>query len=170
MNWCQLTLTSILPVLLLIYFNIKIYRGIKYSHIRSGNRAKHEAGLAIILLCIVFVFIICQIPRVILNTQEIVRMEDIIRCKEEFNPPAWFHCTASLNHLMLVFSASSNFWIYLLLSKRFRGKMKNLMLRLVCLPEIAEVKISSSGNDVSLQKTIQNQELEMVDLSAPNSA
>ena len=28
----------------------------------------------------------------------------LYRCKEEFNPPAWFHCTASLNHLMLVFS------------------------------------------------------------------
>ena len=51
----------------------------RYSHVRSKNLVKKEVNLAFILICIVFVFIFSNIPRVFLNCYEFFMSEDMLR-------------------------------------------------------------------------------------------
>ena len=45
----------------------------------------------------------------------------LFRCREELQPPSWFLCLTSFNHLSLVFNASINFLIYFSLGKEFKS-------------------------------------------------
>ena len=78
-NWTRLVITCIIPVISLIGLNMRIFRGIRFSHIRSKNSAKKEVNLAFILICIVFVFIFSNIPRVFLNCYEFIMSADMLR-------------------------------------------------------------------------------------------
>ena len=92
-NWTRLVFTCTLPVIFLIILNYKIFRGIRYisvnceimklclrlSHMRSRTSVKKEINLASILVCIVFVFLFCNIPRVFINCYEFLSSEEVIR-------------------------------------------------------------------------------------------
>ena len=70
-------------------------------------------------MCIVGVFLVCHIPRVVLNIQELLMLEDLLQCLGElFAPPAWFLCLTSFNHLLLGINSSVNFLIYCSLGNR----------------------------------------------------
>jgi len=123
-NWGKLVLTGLLPVTALLYFNICIYRRIKYAHIRShrnNNSCMHnEMNLSVILVCIVVVFLLCHLPRLAINCAEFTMTDSIINC-EDFTPPAWFLCSTSLMHLLLIVNSSSNFAIYCLMGNKFKS-------------------------------------------------
>ena len=46
---------------------------------RAGKSGRREANLALVLCCIVAVFFLCHIPRVVLNLHAWLLTEDIIR-------------------------------------------------------------------------------------------
>ena len=47
------------------------------------NKGKaSEMNLAAILMCIVFIFLICNFPRIMLNVHEFFMTEDIIACED----------------------------------------------------------------------------------------
>ena len=46
---------------------------------RSRTSVKKEINLASILVCIVFVFLFCNIPRVFINCYEFLSSEEVIR-------------------------------------------------------------------------------------------
>ncbi len=53
------------------------------THERTKKKNKQKASemnLAAILLCIVFLFIVCHFPRIMLNVHEFFMTEDIIKC------------------------------------------------------------------------------------------
>ncbi|XP_023341041.1 uncharacterized protein LOC111711042, partial [Eurytemora carolleeae] len=112
-NGVRFILTGLGPLLVLILLNWKIFIGVKYSHVRSSNRARYEVKLASILLYIVLVFLVCNFPRILLNFYEFVLEEEITRCGDRIRVPNWFICLTSLNHVLLTFSSSANFFIYI---------------------------------------------------------
>ena len=52
---------------------------LRLSHMRSRTSVKKEINLASILVCIVFVFLFCNIPRVFINCYEFLSSEEVIR-------------------------------------------------------------------------------------------
>jgi hypothetical protein len=52
-----------------------------HERTKKKNKARaSEMNLAAILLCIVFLFIVCHFPRIMLNVHEFFMTEDIIEC------------------------------------------------------------------------------------------
>ena len=49
------------------------------SHARARTSVKKELNLATVLVCIVFVFLFCNIPRVFVNCYEFLSSEEVIR-------------------------------------------------------------------------------------------
>ena len=146
-NWCRLILTCVLPVGALVFFNTRIFQGIKYkmrdnysvycyvvmsryTHQKATNRAvSGELNLATVLICIVVVFIICHIPRVILNCAEFFMLDQILNCPDTFTPPNWNLCLASVNHALLIVNASINFIIYTSVGDSFKLSLKQKIFR-----------------------------------------
>jgi len=127
-NWTRLITTGIIPVALLIYFNYGIFRGIQMTHERVKKKNKQRASeinLAVMLLCIVFFFLVCHFPRILLNVHEFFMLEDMISCGPEFIPPVWFFCTTSFNHWLLILNASCNFLIYVSVGDKFKTTIKD---------------------------------------------
>ncbi|TRY73705.1 hypothetical protein TCAL_00917, partial [Tigriopus californicus] len=122
-NWTRLITTGLVPMVALIFFNWNIFRGIQMTHERTRKKNKQKASemnLAAILLCIVFLFFICHFPRILLNVHEFFMLADMIQCEQAFVPPAWFLCTTSFNHWLLIVNASINFLIYCSVGNKFK--------------------------------------------------
>ena len=88
-----------------------------------------ELNLATVLICIVAVFLICHIPRVILNCTEFFLVDEMLNCPEGFSPPNWNLCLASLNHALLIINASINFIIYTSMGDSFNIALKQMIKR-----------------------------------------
>ena len=93
-----------------------------------------------ILICIVCVFLFSNIPRVILNFDEFLKVEKnakwvktleagklflFVIFREEMvgekpGPAAWELCLSSVNNLCLVINASTNFIIYYIRGNAFK--------------------------------------------------
>ena len=99
--------------------------------------------MAAILICIVTIFLVCNIPRVVLNCFEFFMLDQIIRsvlkdlspdylspairCGDQFIPPTWFLCLASFSNLTLVSNASANFIIYCVVGNKFKKAFKKIL-------------------------------------------
>ena len=127
----------------------------RLSRKRSRGSAKKELNLASILVCIVVVFLLCNIPRVFINCYEFLCSENIVRwasiqpgqcadwkwnCSdnEEMSPPLWILCFTSFNHLALVFNASVNFLIYFSCGNAFKQTLLKLVRVLPDLPRVTK--------------------------------
>eukprot|EP00093_Oithona_nana_P011486 11486.XXX_567098_570577_1 [CDS] Oithona nana genome sequencing. len=127
-NWTRLITTGLIPMGALIYFNFGIFRGIQMTHERVKKKNKQRASemnLAAILLCIVFLFLVCHFPRILLNVHEIFMLGDMMTCGNAFSPPVWYHCFVSFNHLLLIVNASCNFLIYVSVGDKFKTTIDN---------------------------------------------
>ena len=52
-----------------------------HERTRKNNKQKaSEMNLAAILLCIVVVFFICNLPRILLNVHELLMLDDMLEC------------------------------------------------------------------------------------------
>ena len=128
-NWTRLITTGIIPMSALIYFNFGIFRGIQMTHERVKKKNKQRASemnLAAILLCIVFLFLVCHFPRILLNVHEIFMLAEMTACGEAFSPPGWYLCFVSFNHLLLIVNASCNFLIYASVGVKFKTTISKL--------------------------------------------
>ena len=102
----------------------------RYTHHKATNRAvSGELNLATVLICIVVVFIICHVPRIILNCAELFMLDTILSCPDTFIPPNWNLCLASVNHALLIINASINFIIYTSVGDNFKKSLKQMMSR-----------------------------------------
>jgi len=139
-NWTRLLLTGILPVTLLGYFNTKIFRGIKYAHVRSNRNSStsNEMNLAGILVCIVIVFLICHFPRLLINCAEFLMTNSILMCSN-FIPPAWFLCLTSFMHWLLILNASTNFIIYCFMGNKFKAVLREKLRSFLPEPQMSEL-------------------------------
>merc|ERR1711892_471023 len=126
MNIFRLVSTCVLPFSSLAYLYTRIYQGLRYSHAKK-SQARNEMNKAAILICIVTIFLVSNIPRVVLNCFEFVMLDQIIRCGDQFIPPTWFLCLASFSNLTLVSNASANFNIYCVVGSKFKKAFKNIL-------------------------------------------
>ena len=86
-----------------------------------------DLQLAMILVCVVCMFFITNLPRLLLNLYELFHVDNIIRCGDDFWPPVWFMCMTSVNHLLLVLNCIMNFVVYCCFNEGF----KRVILKLV---------------------------------------
>lgn len=75
---------------------------------------------------IVFLFLVCHFPRILLNVHEIFMLADMTACGEAFSPPGWYLCFVSFNHLLLIVNASCNFLIYASVGVKFKTTISKL--------------------------------------------
>jgi len=125
-NGGRLILTQIFPLASLIYFNINIFKGIKFTHARASRNCSsyNEMNLASVLVCIVIMFLFCHFPRLIINCYEFLMIDSLNSDCDDFMPPVWFLCLTSFMHWLLILNSSSNFIIYCFLGNKFKKVLK----------------------------------------------
>ncbi len=52
-----------------------------HERVKKKNKQRaSEMNLAAVLLCIVFLFLVCHFPRILLNVHEFFMLDDMIEC------------------------------------------------------------------------------------------
>jgi len=118
-NWARLCVLGILPFGAITFLNTKIYIAVRR---RMRSRSRKNDHMSIILMLIVTVFVICNLPRLILNMHEITVIDDITRCKDTDlgGFPVWSILLGFFSHIFLVINSSINLLIYCLVGAKFR--------------------------------------------------
>ena len=90
--------------------------------IRRRRRRRND-NLSIVLMLIVAVFLICNLPRLILNMHEITVIQDVNRCQDTDlgGFPVWSIALGFVSHILLVFNSSTNLFIYCMVGAKFRS-------------------------------------------------
>ena len=93
--------------------------------------------MAVIFMGFILVFLVCHLPRLLLNIHELATIQHAMICQsagmEPF--PMWSLITISCSHFLLVVNSSTNIFIYCFLSSKFReecAKVYQSILRKVC--------------------------------------
>lgn len=116
-NGIRLVLLGLVPMLLLIILNTRVFIAINK---KSRKRSSRENNYSTILLLIVAIFIICHTPRVALNIYEAMEFEKTLIC----GPPLWsmyFHIFS--DGLFPILNSTLNFFIYFFAGKQFRNSL-----------------------------------------------
>jgi len=137
-NWFRLISTCLLPCIFLVFFNCRIYKGIRFAHCRSRSNTKSEINLAMILMLIVMAFLFCNIPRIVINCYDTLVNDGSANCPEGYLPSASALCFTSFNHFCLVLGSSVNFVIYFSLGGNMKALRKLISRSSIRRPETME--------------------------------
>ena len=174
-NLAKLVFWGIVPMVLLIYFNLKVYFGIESANNilnseEKQKRRQQEKKMSIIMIIIVLVFILCHSLRtfnwcyvfMLLNTHKNCTHEiyddntDESLLVREFHT-IWMHICWGISDVLIVFNSSVNMIIYCGVSEQFRQQLvlifKRIAVKLRCIdPElmIQNITIPESRRMVSL--------------------
>ncbi|XP_046472500.1 FMRFamide receptor [Neodiprion pinetum] len=147
-NWMYFIFYYAIPFTLLTWFNMEIYRQVRKANRELQNLSHHqrrEIGLATMLLCVVIVFIVCNIIPLATNI-----------CETFYNNiPMWL---VQIGNLMVTINSSVNFIIYVIFGRKF----KRIFLRLFCSSHIFGAGRDSPEfptNDESVVTNVTNIEL-----------
>ena len=94
------------------------------------ERRTVSSNSAFTLIAIVIMYVICNIPRLVLNLAEHLLEEeinnnfDLCGCHQE---PIWFLFLIHVNHFLLTVNSSANFIIYLSMEKKFKTTFQELL-------------------------------------------
>ena len=121
MHLTRLLITGIIPFAFLMTTNTIIFLGMKRNNLRKNQMNKRSART---LIAIVGIFLICNLPRMVLNMVDSSFMLDTITtyfydCGAN-NIPTWYIFLVALNHLLLTTNSAINFLIYICIGRRFR--------------------------------------------------
>ena len=136
-NLATIIVWGIIPTILLVYFNLMIYIGIKSPNsilqreLTKQKRFKQEKKLATVMIGIVVVFLLCHSLRNFACCYCFSLVEQVQNCYKQnesykgggitFLPmPKWFEITWILNEWLLVVNSSVNMIIYCCLNSKFR--------------------------------------------------
>ncbi|XP_020286794.1 FMRFamide receptor-like [Pseudomyrmex gracilis] len=117
-HWLYFFFYYMLPFAALLIFNVAIYRRVRKANRDLQELSRHqrrEIGLATMLLCVVVVFLICNVLPLVSNIYENF-IED---------PPNWMVQTGNL---LVTINSSINFIIYVIFGRKF----KKIFLKLFC--------------------------------------
>ena len=143
MNAANLVVTGIIPVVVLIYFNLKVIQEMRAFakrrqtrrrssiHINEHQQAKEKRNKrtqTFILYAVVVNFFMCHVLRIVLNVVEMVihesSFEDFdVNC--HYRHPYWFHISLPISEILLKLNSSVNLFIYCAFNRNFRGLIKN---------------------------------------------
>lgn len=96
--------------------------------LRNQRRRKQEEFMALTFAGIVILFVICHLPRMLLDLHELATHEMSKRC----GPPFWIMPCIHFSHIMLVFHGSTKLLIYCLISSEFRKEFRCFVKECVC--------------------------------------
>ncbi|XP_061929369.1 FMRFamide receptor [Apis cerana] len=117
-HWMYFFICYLFPFLALVIFNVAIYRRVRKANRDLQQLSRHqrrEIGLATMLLCVVIVFLICNILPLASNIHETFLND----------PPLWLVQTGNL---LVTINSSINFIIYVIFGRKF----KRIFLKLFC--------------------------------------
>ncbi|KAH0564590.1 FMRFamide receptor-like [Cotesia glomerata] len=116
-NWMYFFFYYALPFVLLVVFNVAIYRRVRKANRDLQQLSRHqrrEINLATMLLCVVIVFIVCNVLPLVSNVFEMFQV-----------PPVWL---VQAGNLLVTINSSINFIVYVIFGRNF----KRLFIRLFC--------------------------------------
>ncbi|CAK9812881.1 FMRFamide receptor [Anthophora quadrimaculata] len=117
-HWMYFFICYLFPFLALVIFNAAIYQRVRKANRDLQQLSRHqrrEIGLATMLLCVVIVFLICNILPLASNIHETFLND----------PPLWLVQTGNL---LVTINSSINFIIYVIFGRKF----KRIFLKLFC--------------------------------------
>ncbi|KAK2584722.1 hypothetical protein KPH14_007055 [Odynerus spinipes] len=164
-HWMYFFVCYSFPLIALIIFNVAIYRRVRKANRDLQHLTHHqrrEIGLATMLLCVVIVFIICNILPLASNI-----VESFID-----DPPPWLVKTGNL---LVTINSSINFIIYVIFGRKF----KRIFMKLFCAsgifgrdsPEFQTHDESSVTNmtNIELRNSIRHNHLNRTNTIARNN-
>ena len=112
---------------------------------------REESRKAQVLFAIVIIFVVCNVPRTILNMEELsaiapsywkslnpiskddsseqeFRTFDAIKC---YSAPLWAHILRSISKLLLTLNASVGCFVYCMICSRFRNEMSTGLTKII---------------------------------------
>ncbi|EFN69729.1 FMRFamide receptor [Camponotus floridanus] len=117
-HWMYFFIYYMFPFIALVIFNMAIYQRVRKANRDLQQLSRHqrrEIGLATMLLCVVVVFLICNILPLVSNAHETFIAE----------PPPWM---VQFGNLLVTINSSINFIIYVIFGRKF----KRIFLKLFC--------------------------------------
>ena len=136
----NILIKNVIPLILLIYFNVTIFRALVklYERRRQMNniesecykKTEHNISNLIVLLSIVVVFILCHAlcPVRILSTLSNFENERLALKQGCIGVKYWMLIVTSISNFLIVVNASTNLFIYLVINPRF----KTIFVKLIC--------------------------------------
>ncbi|XP_051158767.1 FMRFamide receptor-like [Leptopilina boulardi] len=121
-HWLYFFVYYACPFAALVVFNTAIYKRVRKANRDLQHMSRHqrrEIGLAMMLICVVIVFIICNILPMVSNVYENLYT----------NPPVWM---VQIGNLLVTINSSINFIIYVIFGRKF----KRIFLKLFCSSNI----------------------------------
>jgi len=119
-NFVRSFLFGVLPFIILVILNWKIYYSIQSSDRRYPNLMFKQP---LVLFAICFLFLITHSVRIILAFHRLIYREQFAKALENICNPhqLWTLTAASVSRLLLIFNSSVNFAIYCFISRDFRA-------------------------------------------------
>ncbi|XP_014214332.1 FMRFamide receptor [Copidosoma floridanum] len=117
-HWSYFFVYYAFPFVALVIFNVAIYKRVRRANRdlrRLSRHQRREIGLATMLLCVVIVFLVCNVLPLVSNVYENVYV----------NPPAWL---IQAGNLLVTFNSGVNFVIYVIFGRKF----KRIFLKMFC--------------------------------------
>ena len=130
-------ITGLIPLSMLAYFNIYIYRGMKrFLHRRLERRnperdrdaqyndeIQNQLNQTIILFAIVFLFIVTNVLRIALDISDWISHDTTIKEREKncYEHPYWYMISVPISQILMVVNSSVNFFIYCAFNNSFRS-------------------------------------------------
>ena len=164
-NVANFLVTVAIPLLSLIYLNIKIYTKVQVFIRRQpsskaggklSNAAKERSKdiqQAYQLFAIVFLFLSCHFLRVSLNIEEFINMNKKILEDEKpvcEYPRNWSRAILPpVAHFLLQFNSSTNFFVYCFFNKTFRLILEDKLMNLlsICCPKLLSYLTVNANNN-----------------------
>ena len=163
-GFANFIVTGILPLILLAYFNFRIYKGMlifarrlpsrnlvviqletNYTH----TRIKNERTQSIILFAIVIIFLMCHILRIALNLEDWIYHEARIKEREKgckYGTRYWALLASPISEILLEMNSSVIFFIYCFFNKSFRNVINTKCLKSPDYATIVSATLTTSDS------------------------
>ena len=90
------------------------------ANVNTRQAEAEENRQALVLFFIVILFLVCNLPRIILNCYEVFIITKVeLEC---FTLPAWVIVINLVNHVLMVTNSSINFFVYCFVNTTFRAQ------------------------------------------------
>ena len=151
LNISNLVVFTIIPVFLMGYFNFRVYK-LNEERLRKRNiqnlYEKHEQSLChqkVMLSIIVVVFVVCNIPDVLLNLEDIMfyQLQEKQRQAHCDSIDFWVFIVTFIRALVLTMKCSLNFFMYHIYDVEFINVFKSFV---VSLCQWRKVRHINNGN------------------------
>ena len=106
------------------------------------RQGRAEDRTAMIFVCITLTFIISHIPRLILDSHELINLDIANACQNgrmKDIAPAWTFILIYISHFCLALNATLNMVIYGFMSGEFRKELKSFIDRIICWQRVVVV-------------------------------